>query len=250
MEAGGSQLVSQGHLVIRRLACLTKLTKGNAADSPTRAPFLQSASVKDGFLMSVRGEGNGRISRRAHSCWMCFFFFPPVLSGNSSDNKQISSLANDHVKVECKSAAAVNEDGRRFCSALEATAGRYSCQNELLFYSQINGVWLQPSESRLSPKSRSVGWLSDADNGTGPISRPHSSHSFNFMSCVTFSNYCNLLLYSCCRAARHLLLQVSPVWSCSTVWEEMVKFSLTFMSEEWFGHLTKLHSPFPFFLHF
>lgn len=210
MEAGG--FVSQGHLVIRRLACLTKLTKGNAADSPTRAPFLHSASEKDGFLMSVRREGNGRISLRAHSCWMCFFFFfPPVSSGNSSDNKQISSLANDHVKVECKSAAAVNEDGRQFCSALEATAGRYSCQNELLFYSQINGVWLQPSESRLSPKSRSVGWLSDADNSTGPISRPHSSHSFNFMSCVTFSNYCNLALYSCCVTCS---CRFHQFWSC------------------------------------
>lgn len=170
--------------------------------------------VSERWIFDVGRRRRKRPDSSACSQLLNAFFSPPALSGNSSDNKQISSLANDHVKVECKSAAAVNEDGRGFCSALEATAGRYSCQNELLFYSQINGVWLQPSESRLSPKSRSVGWLSDADNGAGPISRPHSSHSFNFMSCVTFSNYCNLALYSCCRAPRHLLLQVSPVWSC------------------------------------
>lgn len=46
-------------------------------------------------------------------------------------------------------------------------------QNELLFHSQINGIWLHSLEVWLSIKScavvSAVGWLSNADKSRGPI---------------------------------------------------------------------------------
>ena len=70
---------------------------------------------------------------------------------------QISWLANHHVTVQSKSPADLNEEGHQFCSVLlKGTVGRYGCQTELLFHSQINGIWPYSSEVSLSIKPRTV----------------------------------------------------------------------------------------------
>lgn len=71
--------------------------------------------------------------------------------------------------VKSKSAADVNEDGHVFHSVLVKSA---EGQDELLFQSQISGVWLQCSEVQMLVKSGPADWLSEADKSTRLISNP------------------------------------------------------------------------------
>lgn len=91
-------------------------------------------------------------------------------------------LASKRVSVKSKSAADVNEDGHVFHSVLVKSAeGHRSCQDKLLFQSQISGVWLQCSEVQMLVKSGPADWLSEADKSARLISNPQlCTHAWNF----------------------------------------------------------------------
>lgn len=95
-------------------------------------------------------------------CLLCF------VSGSFQDNMQISCLALGHILVESKSPLHFNDERHQFFAVLlKGTPGHYGCQNELLFYSHINGIQPNSFEVLLPVKScnvvSAVGWLSKVD---------------------------------------------------------------------------------------
>lgn len=208
LQQKGTSLLSQSHLVIRCLAYLPKLTKET---SMTSRPLHTS---KD-----CAGERYFRFqrSRNFHKRLTCLkelrrpdvSVLTPIVrfvvsQGILKITCRFSWLANHRITVESKSPADLNEEGHQFCSVrLKGSSGRYGCQNESLFHSQINGIWPPSFEVSLSIKSCSavsaVGWLSKLDKSKGPyFSSSVISVAVLYLTpillihvTVFFFNYCN-----------------------------------------------------------
>lgn len=168
--AQGSYLLSQNHLMIRCLAYLSKLTKKTVMTlRPLHISLCQREII---FWFQCSRKELTCFKEKASIIFLCLLCF---VSGSFQDNMQISCLALGHILVESKSPLHFNDERHQFFAVLlKGTPGHYGCQNELLFYSHINGIQPNSFEVLLPVKScnvvSAVGWLSKVDKTEGLIS--------------------------------------------------------------------------------